>query len=227
MPSVPNVRSYESHYEDVIYNHWPVCGYHPVQCQKGCGKSIERRAVKTHVTRDCPKTIIDCDFHHVRCDVRLPRKDMPAHLKADLITHMSLQAASYKQLQEKVNKLESENESLKQTSTPTLGYIEFTMEEFEEHNQNGTKWLSPPFYTHHRGYKLSLTVCANGSSSGKGKYISLYVYLMRGEFDDHAPQVAISWTNYYSAGRPGRRGQSTMKYKSPLIMIHPINILAD
>ena len=121
-------HGYESHYEDVINSHWPVCDYHPVQCPNECGTFSQHQALENHVTSDCPKTVIGCDFHHVGCDVRLPRKDMPAHLNENLVTHMSLQAASYSKLlashsgllttlQQKVDKLESENETLRASHT--------------------------------------------------------------------------------------------------------------
>ena len=113
-------HSYESDYDDVINNHWPVCGYQTVQCPNECGTALKRQVLENHVIRSCPKTVIDCDFHHVGCDVRLPRKDMPAHLNENLVTHMSLQAASYSkllashsELQSQVNKMEVENKLLK------------------------------------------------------------------------------------------------------------------
>ena len=105
-------HSYETHYEDVINSHWPVCGYHPVQCPNECGTFPQRQALENHVTRDCPKTVIDCDFRHVGCDVRLPRKDMPAHLKENLVTHMSLQAAGYSKLLASHNKLQANHATL-------------------------------------------------------------------------------------------------------------------
>ena len=71
-------HSYESHYEDVVNN--------------------QRQVLENHVTRDCPNIAIDCDFHHVGCDVRLPRKDMPSHLSKNLVIHMSLQVVSYSKL---------------------------------------------------------------------------------------------------------------------------------
>ena len=216
-------HSYESHYEDVINNHWPVCGYHPVQCPNECGTFPQRQALDNHVTSDCPKTVIDCDFHYVGCDVRLYRKDMPAHLNENLVTHMSLQAASYKQLQAKVNKLESENKTLKhqektiqeenkqaastmklqiarlQQSESTLqhqlkqvtstiilnGYVEFTMENFIHHKTLNNHWYSYPFYSHSEGYKLCLRVDANGSGKGVGTHVSVFLFLMKGEFDNH------------------------------------------
>ena len=98
-------HTYVSNYEEVVNNHWPVCGYHPVQCPNECGISLERQVLENHVARDCPKTNIDCDFHHVGCDVKLPRKDMPAHLNENLVTHMSLQARSHIALQTKLNVL--------------------------------------------------------------------------------------------------------------------------
>jgi len=46
-------------------------------------------------------------------------------------------------------------------------------------------WYSPPFYTHPQGYKMCLSVVANGSGDGKGTHVSVFAYLMRGDFDDH------------------------------------------
>jgi hypothetical protein len=61
---------------------------------------------------------------------------------------------------------------------------EFAMTDFEKYQMDGDKWLSPPFYIHPDGYKVCLHVCPNGSGSGKGTHLSVYVHLMRGEFDD-------------------------------------------
>ncbi len=43
-------------------------------------------------------------------------------------------------------------------------------------------WYST-FYTSQRGYKLQLVVFVNGKGSGKGTHLSLFVYLMKGEYD--------------------------------------------
>ena len=48
---------------------------------------------------------------------------------------------------------------------------------------NGS-WYGPPFYTHPQGYKMCLKVYANGYGRGEGTHVSVYAYLMRGEFDD-------------------------------------------
>ena len=63
--------------------------------------------------------------------------------------------------------------------------IELVMSKFNQHKVNGDRWFSPPFYTHPQGYKMCLTVYANGHSAGKGTHVSVFTRLMRGEFDDH------------------------------------------
>ena len=70
-------------------------------------------------------------------------------------------------------------------SEPGVLPTERTMISFEQHKVNGDSWYSPPFYTHPRGYKMCLCVSANGSSAGKGTHVSVFAYLMRGQFDDY------------------------------------------
>ena len=60
----------------------------------------------------------------------------------------------------------------------------FTMTNFEEYKRDNDSWFSPHFYTHPRGYKMCLGVFANGLDKGKGTHVSVFVHMMRGEFDD-------------------------------------------
>ena len=52
---------------------------------------------------------------------------------------------------------------------------------FSEHKRVSDEWYSTPFYTGPDGYKLKLRVDASGS--GKGTHVSVYVCLMKGEYD--------------------------------------------
>jgi len=70
-------------------------------------------------------------------------------------------------------------------SEPGVLPIELTMTNFEQLKADSDNWLSPPFYTHPEGYKMCLSVDANGYDKGKGTHVSVYACLMRGEFDDH------------------------------------------
>ena len=93
-------NEYESTYDDVIHNHWPVCGCYPVQCPNKCGAFPERQKLDDHVGKECPLTAVECDFHYAGCEVRLPRRNMPDHLKDGLVAHFSLLAVSHSQLAE-------------------------------------------------------------------------------------------------------------------------------
>ena len=117
----------KSSFSDVMNNHWPVCGSFPVSCPNQCGSTILRQDIDSHVADVCPLTTINCDFHHVGCAVKLPRQDMPEHLRENLLTHISLLATSHAKQQaettqqrkeitkqqDKINRIEDENDTLK------------------------------------------------------------------------------------------------------------------
>jgi hypothetical protein len=70
------------------------------------------------------------------------------------------------------------------TYKPVGAEVLFTMTNFDQYKRGDDSWYSPHFYTHRNGYKLSLLIDANGRSHGKGTHLSVFVYLMPGEFDD-------------------------------------------
>lgn len=63
--------------------------------------------------------------------------------------------------------------------------VEFLIPDFKQLKFHSDEWYSPPFYSHANGYKLCINVYANGWGGGKGTHVSVFVYLMRGEFDDN------------------------------------------
>ena len=191
-------HDYKSTYDDVTNNHWPVCGSFPVLCPNKCGSTIQCQNINSHVADECPLTTINCDFHHVGCAVKLPRQDMPEHLRENLVTHISLLATSHAKQQDKITSQEAEIRSLKtelepmkqllKTAPPIvnsrpLGVPVLTMTNFQQHNRDKDQWYSPPVYTHHQGYKICLSVNANGWVTGK-EHVSVFVHFMRGEFDN-------------------------------------------
>ena len=93
---------YGADFEDVVTNHWPVCGYRPVPCPNECGMYPERRNVHNHVNKDCPLTVVVCDFHYAGCQVRLPCKDILSHLNENLSSHMALLGAHSQRMAERV-----------------------------------------------------------------------------------------------------------------------------
>ena len=72
--------------------------------------------------------------------------------------------------------------SLKSTQEPCPP-LEFTMTDFENRKANDLEWESQEFYSHSGGYKLKMKVYANRQLLGDGKHMSVYFYLLRGEYD--------------------------------------------
>lgn len=62
--------------------------------------------------------------------------------------------------------------------------VEFVMSNFECLRQNGIEWQSMPFYSHLEGYRLCLVAYPNGMGNAEGSYVSVYICLMQGEFDN-------------------------------------------
>ena len=63
--------------------------------------------------------------------------------------------------------------------------VTIKMAGFDELKKKDTIWYSRPFYTGMGGYKMGLRVDANGYFNCKGTHISVFTYLMRGDFDSH------------------------------------------
>ena len=58
------------------------------------------------------------------------------------------------------------------------------MNEFSKKKKDGINWMSEPFYTHSKGYKLYLDVEANGYETVWGTHLSVFLFLKRGPYDD-------------------------------------------
>ena len=115
--SCEHCNDYKTNYKDVIHNHWPVCGHHPVQCSNECGAFPKRQDFEKHLENDCPLSVVGCDFNYAGCEVRLPRKDMPDHIKDGLVTHFSLLAVSHKKQQNEIADLKCKFRNVKVIKT--------------------------------------------------------------------------------------------------------------
>ena len=182
-------KDYNSTYKDVT-EHWAVCSRYPVLCPNNCSdETMERQNLESHIANDCPLTFVDCYFKGVGCEVRLLRKNLPNHLTEGLVTHVSLQTKQLLDMKEENKQLKHQVEKLiKDIGQYQIGIplcpAELTMINFEQHKKDGDEWCSPPFYTHPKGYKMCFLIYAGGYGDGVNKYVSLYVKLMKGEYDD-------------------------------------------
>lgn len=67
------------------------------------------------------------------------------------------------------------------TSIPPLTLV---LSGFYGYKTSGTWWQSRPFYSHPCGYKFRMEAKPSGSGSGSGTHLSVYVHVMKGEFDE-------------------------------------------
>ena len=82
-------HEYNSTFKDVTQVHYPHCHKYPVICRNKCRKApFERQQLESHMKDKCPLTRVKCPLHYAGCGAKLPRKDMPEHMK-DTVTHLA------------------------------------------------------------------------------------------------------------------------------------------
>ena len=62
---------------------------------------------------------------------------------------------------------------------------DIVMDKYERRKNKNERCYSPPFYTHVGGYKMCLSIDANGWGDGKGTHVGVGLFMMKGEFDSH------------------------------------------
>ena len=159
----------------------------------------------------CLFTPINCPLRFYSCDVKLPRKEMNTHLTEGATYHTLLLSSTVRELslenhslKTSIYTLESKNRRLETDVTALLvdnsrlkdrvasleekikvvtgSVYKFSMLNFYKYRHKNKEWSSLPFYSHPQGYKMCL-IC-NASSKGDDAYLSVYVCLMAGEFDE-------------------------------------------
>lgn len=191
-------NEFESTFEDVLNIHAPVCPSRQVECPNDCGESVSRKALDSHLADECPLEVISC---YAGCGEKLPRRDMETHISANLASHLTIQAVRHQQqvevLESKLQEIKNENIKLKKeiemlrSEKLTLHThmqivpVNLIMENFSSKIIDDEEWTSHPFYTHPHGYKMCLNVDPCGVEAGEGTHISVFLKLMRGQFDSY------------------------------------------
>ena len=176
---------YKSTHEKVVKDHWPKCQRYPKICPNNCsGNKIERRFLKRHREVQCPLEEIPCEFSFAGCPKKTTRKSMNDHMHEAKDAHLKMTASKCKNLE-----MQQTNIMLaftKMSSKPVfIPPPDIIMTDFERRKKNNEHWFSLAFYTHIGGYKMCISIIANGWGSGKGTHVGVSVFMMKGEFDSH------------------------------------------
>ena len=200
-------------HEFIEGQHMEECPKLPLPCPNKCrkNKTVLREDMEAH-RKECPLEMIQCEYHSVGCKrVKLARKDMEKHKKQKMEQHLMMTkdeltdtkvqlATSLKQitnltillnaqLTKTTNSIDVRPIYLDAIATALmLGNqvcpVTIKMSEFNEKKSKETQWYSDSFYTHNKGYKMSLLIYPAGSGDSKGTHLSVYLYLMKGPHDD-------------------------------------------
>ena len=186
---------------DKINDHYKDCPRKPVPCPNGCPQtSVPRNDVQRHCEFDCPRQPVACPLERFSCKGGIPREELSNHIKTcalERISKLSLlvleQSDEIKELREKVKEQSEAIASLQWTSYPSSPQFTWRVDGIRDKiisSQSSTSshlspTYSPPFFTSEAGYKLSLCIYPAGDNN-QG-FLSLYLIVMRGPFDDILP----------------------------------------
>ena len=198
--------------------HYPQCERYHLGCPNRCGRrGIERRNLPSHRETYLLENI-GCEFRHAGCMAELERERMVLHKCQNVEEHLSMagktieqQANAIATLQQQVQQLvaahlEPASPAKNPSFIPPPASI---MTNFTRHKNAGSTWHSQPFYSHSNGYKMRLRVDANGTGSGEGTHVSVFVQLIEGEYDDNLPwpfRGAITFQLVNRRAYEGRHG---------------------
>ncbi|CAF1654076.1 unnamed protein product [Adineta ricciae] len=180
--------------------HLNICPEFKVPCPNQCSdKEYPRREVQNHLENECPKQEIHCPFTDCGCEYLGRRPDIAVHMKENPGIHLNM-AGKTITLQKKALQLYDErikeqknwidllsrkvNALEKSYGAQYIWKIDRYNERLQEARSNKkTTLFSPPFCTSRHGYRLALSICLCGDGKAKGKYVSLFICICRGDFD--------------------------------------------
>ena len=188
--------------------HKEECPKFPTCCPNKCGAdSIPRENMEDH-RQECPLEVIECEYYSMGCHVSIARKDQHMHEKEKVEEHLQLTKCKLMDAtgnyETKISELKSalqENQvlmklllgkwliqlnakALRLSSGDQVLPVIVRMSEYTKKKEDNVDWYSNPFYTHKEGYKIQLNVVPNGYDIAKGTHLSVYLYLMKGPYDD-------------------------------------------
>ena len=142
-----------------------MCPQKPVSCPIGCSITTQRKRVREHITTECELAVIACKYKRLGCDRELKRKDMAAHEEDDKL-HLRMAMDTTVKLTDMLERSKS---------------FHFKLTNY--HTRKDAVY-SPCHYISPNGYRMCITVHANGDGEGEGTHVSVYICIDEGKYDD-------------------------------------------
>ena len=142
----------------------------PVKCSSfkdGCLWKGSVGTLSTHM-QSCEFDLAPCKYKYIGCEVTMKKKDIEKHQQQEDNHHLHL--------------------ALQSVVVPTLSegqsYV-FEFTGYTRKKENNEVFISDPFYTHHKGFKMCVKVYANGTGSGTGSHLSASLCVLQGLYDNN------------------------------------------
>ena len=169
-----------------------VCPLQVVECEfsyAGCEVECQRQYMQNHVSEN-----VKAHLSMVSKEAEAKAQELEDNIERQDAANKE-QNSTIKELQTTVEQQQKQIVALMSALTQVVQLLkpltpvfvtppDMVMTDYEEHRKAADDWFSPPFYSHIGGYRMCLNVNANGCCDCKGTHVSLYVCLMRGEYDD-------------------------------------------
>ncbi len=181
-------------YEDITEEHFEYCPKVEIKCPNApdCQITLPRADMPKH-TDMCPYEEVSCIYKGFGCKETTKRKDIKEHENDDKV-HLQITMKTVLKQQREIAELKTQVQAIQnsgtqqslQASTTKQHMLRLTckLTKFAEKKEKNMEFESNSFYTHPNGYKMILSVDGNGYNKYKGTHVSVWVYLMRGEYDD-------------------------------------------
>jgi len=167
---------------------------HCIHQSDGCGWTGELGKLDEHLDNQCTFGSLDTLMLHTSAEQprHLPEKQQKQTEEQEKRLQklpMNVEVKQHMTHQKQNDSSELPLTSYSKTHSPQLLINHhFMMKKFALHKGANAEWYSDPFYTHDRGYKLCVRIDANGYKKQRGTHMSVFICLMKGEYDDE-----LSW----------------------------------
>ena len=194
---------FEDTFIKVTRVHFTVCEEFRLNCPAKCGKLQSRKNMAEHLTV-CTEELISCKYAPIGCNEVIKRKDLQTHLRDKKDHHLEKamdMVVQHSMLLSEILTTGRDKCDSSHLPVPCRRWLQNTptcypcpprvikIEGFQEKEKKNKEWFSDPVYSHFGGYKMCLSVVANGHDEVKGTHVSVFAYLMRGDNDDN-----LKWT---------------------------------
>jgi TNF receptor-associated factor 4 len=179
--------------------HFRACPQFPLECPNGCSKArYARDELRGHLNT-CPKAGSSCPFAEFGCKHKGERTALQKHIREEPTKHLSLLCDGVVELKRlllnmqlnvervgrRIEELTMKTDNLEKLyGAQLLWKIDNYTQKYNEAKAGSkTTVFSPPFLTGRHGYKMALSACLFGDGKVRGKNMSLFIGILRGEYD--------------------------------------------